>query len=176
MASSHRKLRGDEAHLISASRLALQWRSANTILGAGRPNIGAPTVRVWANARRGRASDLTGNAHLPRLLDFVGAVGLIQRNPRHRRSAIDGLSWRIVMVDITVPPAFWQTRLLPMGTIEQWFAESGARVEAGVPVASVRVEEALHEISAPCAGKLTISLGKDAIVEPGTVLATIELP
>jgi len=45
---------------------------------------------------------------------------------------------------------------LPEGIVERWFIADGAVVAAGDLMAEVRIEDALHEITSPASGRLTI--------------------
>lgn len=78
------------------------------------------------------------------------------------------------MQDIRIDGALWASSMLPEGIVERWFITSGATIRAGEPIAEVRIEDALHEIVAPADGRATIVAAANAIVEPGSVLATLE--
>ncbi len=77
------------------------------------------------------------------------------------------------MRDVRVDSGLWRSSILPEGIVERWFVADGARVTAGAPVAAVRIEDALHEITAPADGVLTIRAKANAVVDPGSVLAEI---
>ena len=68
----------------------------------------------------------------------------------------------------------WATSLLPEGVIERWLASERAFVKRGEPLAMVRIEGALHELTAPADGWLAIERRANAVVEPGAVIARIE--
>jgi hypothetical protein len=57
--------------------------------------------------------------------------------------------------------------------IEQWLLADGSVVEAGDPVASVRIEDALHQLVAPARGRLSIGMRANSVVEPDTGIGTI---
>jgi pyruvate/2-oxoglutarate dehydrogenase complex dihydrolipoamide acyltransferase (E2) component len=78
------------------------------------------------------------------------------------------------MVDVKVPDDLWATATLPEGVLEQWLVPDGATVRAGDPVASVRIEDALHEVMAPAQGRLAIAAAAHAVIEPGTLLARLD--
>ena len=78
--------------------------------------------------------------------------------------------------DITVPAELWATNILPEGLLERWIFADAALVEAGDPVASVRIEGALHNIIAPSRGRLHISSWPNAVIEPGSAIGTISRP
>ncbi len=78
-----------------------------------------------------------------------------------------------VNTDITIPAELWSTSILPEGLLERWIFSDEARVEAGDPVAAVRVEGALHNIMAPSSGTLHIASKKNTVVEPGSAIGTI---
>ncbi|UVK47106.1 lipoyl domain-containing protein [Mesorhizobium sp. AR07] len=68
----------------------------------------------------------------------------------------------------------WGSTMLPEGIVERWFIVSGETIGAGERIAEVRIEEALREIVAPADGRVTIVAVVNDIVEPGSVLATLE--
>ena len=57
--------------------------------------------------------------------------------------------------------------------MERWFIADGATVAAGAPIAEIRIEDALHEITAPASGRLTIVAAANTVVEPGSLLARL---
>jgi pyruvate/2-oxoglutarate dehydrogenase complex dihydrolipoamide acyltransferase (E2) component len=77
------------------------------------------------------------------------------------------------MTPIRVEPDLWATSLLPEGMIEKWMLPDGAFVEAGEPVAALRIEGALHELQAPAEGWLSIYRKTNAVIEPGAVIGHI---
>lgn len=77
------------------------------------------------------------------------------------------------MTDIRLSEELWQNGMLPEGILERWFVADGTRVTSGVKIAEVRIESALHEITAPSAGALTILAAPNAVVEPGTVVGRL---
>jgi pyruvate/2-oxoglutarate dehydrogenase complex dihydrolipoamide acyltransferase (E2) component len=77
------------------------------------------------------------------------------------------------MVDVKVPDDLWATATLPEGVLEQWLVPDGATVHAGDPVATVRIEDALHEVVAPAQGRLAIAAAEKAVIEPGALLARL---
>jgi pyruvate/2-oxoglutarate dehydrogenase complex dihydrolipoamide acyltransferase (E2) component len=77
------------------------------------------------------------------------------------------------MTPIRVEPDLWATSLLPEGMIEKWLLPDGAFVEAGEPVAALRIEGALHELQASAEGWLSIDRKTNAVVEPGAVIGHI---
>lgn len=78
-----------------------------------------------------------------------------------------------LITKIAVSPDLWATSMLPEGIIEQWILPDGSRVEAGDPIATVRIEEALHDLVAPARGRLSIGLKVNSVIEPGTGIGTI---
>ncbi|CAN7364815.1 lipoyl domain-containing protein [Mesorhizobium sp. LjNodule214] len=78
------------------------------------------------------------------------------------------------MQDIKVDEALWASSMLPEGILERWFIASGETVRAGERIAEVRIEDALHEIVAPANGRATIVATVNAVIEPGSVLATLD--
>jgi pyruvate/2-oxoglutarate dehydrogenase complex dihydrolipoamide acyltransferase (E2) component len=76
------------------------------------------------------------------------------------------------MRDIKVDEALWASSMLPEGIVERWFIVDGAIVAAGDLMAEVRIEDTLHEITAPASGRLIIAAA-NTIVEPGSLLARL---
>jgi pyruvate/2-oxoglutarate dehydrogenase complex dihydrolipoamide acyltransferase (E2) component len=77
------------------------------------------------------------------------------------------------MQDIKVDEALWASSMLPEGIVERWFIADGATVAAGDLMAEIRIEDALHEITAPVSGRLTIIAAVNTVVEPGSLLAIL---
>lgn len=77
-------------------------------------------------------------------------------------------------MDVKVAETLWASSMLPEGVVEQWFVTTGAIVKAGERLAEVRIEDALHEITAPISGHLTIQASTNDIVEPGSVIGQVE--
>ena len=78
------------------------------------------------------------------------------------------------MRDIKVDEALWASSMLPEGIVERWFIANGAMISAGERIAEVRIEDALHEIVAPASGRATIVAAVNAVIEPGSILATLD--
>ncbi len=78
-----------------------------------------------------------------------------------------------VVTPLQVSADLWTTSLLPEGILEGWLRPDGGLVEAGDPVAIVRIEDALHELMAPAKGRLSISAKPYDVIEPGTVLGSV---
>ncbi len=78
-----------------------------------------------------------------------------------------------MITDIRVDPGLWRNSMLPEGFIEHWLRPDGARVEAGDPIAAIRIEESLHELAAPSRGRLHILQKDNAVIEPGMVIGEI---
>jgi hypothetical protein len=79
------------------------------------------------------------------------------------------------MTDIRIDEALWASSMLPEGTVERWFASDGGIVLAGQPVAEVRVEDCLHIIPAPGAGRLRIDIPANAVIEPDARIGVLEV-
>ena len=77
------------------------------------------------------------------------------------------------MQDINIDEALWASSMLPEGIVERWFVADGAIVAVGDPMAEIRIEDALHEITAPATGRLTIVAAANTVVEPGSLLARL---
>jgi len=78
------------------------------------------------------------------------------------------------MQDIKVDQALWASSMLPEGVLERWFITNGSTISAGERIAEVRIEDALHEIIAPASGRATIVAAVNAVIEPGSTLATLD--
>lgn len=78
------------------------------------------------------------------------------------------------MADLKVPDDLWATATLPEGVLERWLVPDGATVRAGDPVATVRIEESLHDVMAPTPGRLAIVAAETEVIEPGTLLARLD--
>ena len=74
---------------------------------------------------------------------------------------------------ISVAPELWSNSILPEDILERWIFADRRPVEAGDPVAVVRIESALHDILAPAKGELRISYQPNAVVEPGSVIGHV---
>ena len=78
------------------------------------------------------------------------------------------------MREIKVDQTLWASSMLPEGVVERWFIANGAMIRAGERIAEVRIEDALHEITAPAGGRATIVAAVNAVIEPGSTLATLD--
>jgi pyruvate/2-oxoglutarate dehydrogenase complex dihydrolipoamide acyltransferase (E2) component len=76
-------------------------------------------------------------------------------------------------VDVRVDEAIWASTILPEGIVQRRFIADGALAETGVKIAEIRVEGALHEITSPARGRVTIVAAVNDVVEPGSLLATL---
>jgi pyruvate/2-oxoglutarate dehydrogenase complex dihydrolipoamide acyltransferase (E2) component len=76
-------------------------------------------------------------------------------------------------MQVRIPEQLWASAILPEGALERWRVQPGEEVIAGAPLAEVRIEQALHEIVAPCTGRLTSASPVNAVLEPGSVIAEI---
>jgi pyruvate/2-oxoglutarate dehydrogenase complex dihydrolipoamide acyltransferase (E2) component len=76
-------------------------------------------------------------------------------------------------MNIVVAPELWATSILPEGLIERWFVSDGAMVKAGDLLAQIRIESALHDLTAPAAGRLSIESKVNSVVEPGRVIGRV---
>lgn len=78
------------------------------------------------------------------------------------------------MVEIKVDETLWQSDMAPEGLLERWLVSDGAAVKAGQAAVEVRIEDALHELMAPAAGRLVKLAAEGDVVEPGSILARID--
>lgn len=74
---------------------------------------------------------------------------------------------------IRVAPELWSCSMLPEGILERWLRPDGSTVNAGDPVATVRIEDSLHELIAPARGTLRTSLVANSLVEPGMAIGSV---
>ncbi len=77
------------------------------------------------------------------------------------------------MPEIKVSAGLWSTSLFPEGLIERWLRPDGSLVEAGTPIATIRIEDALHELMAPAGGRLIRGAKTGSIVDPGMVIGRV---
>jgi pyruvate/2-oxoglutarate dehydrogenase complex dihydrolipoamide acyltransferase (E2) component len=75
------------------------------------------------------------------------------------------------MAVINVPAELWSTSLLPEGILEHWLVADGDKVDAGSPIAIVRIEGARRGILAPTSGRIKSTAAENSVIEPGSVLA-----
>lgn len=75
---------------------------------------------------------------------------------------------------ISADEALWQNSMLPEGVVERWLVSDGDIAFAGHGIATIRIEGAVHEIVAPATGRLKIESKLSSVVEPGTLLATLD--
>jgi hypothetical protein len=71
------------------------------------------------------------------------------------------------MLDLKVPDSLWASTILPEGVLEWRLVSDVAAVRKGDPIATIRIEEALHEVTAPAQGRLPITIGGNDVIEPG---------
>jgi len=78
------------------------------------------------------------------------------------------------MTDIAVPKDLWDVDKTPEGIVANWFYTDGGNVPNGATVAEIMVEKSTFDITSPCAGRLHITVPKDGVVRPGTVIGHID--
>ncbi len=69
-----------------------------------------------------------------------------------------------IVTPIQVPPELWASTIMPEGILERWLVADGGPVRLGDPVATVRIEAALHDLMAPCKGRLHIDRETDSVI------------
>ncbi len=79
------------------------------------------------------------------------------------------------MLDVRIADDLWATSLLPEGRLERWRVEDGQLVRLGEVLAEVRLEDALHDILSPAAGRARRVARAGDVVEPGALLARLEV-
>lgn len=75
---------------------------------------------------------------------------------------------------VRVADDLWRSNMMPEGQLERWRAEHGAPVEAGQPLAEIRVEDSLHEVLSPARGRFTHAAHVGDMIEPGFLLGWVE--
>ena len=78
------------------------------------------------------------------------------------------------MTAVCVPQGLWDTKVVPEGVVSSWYYDEGAEVEKGAVLAVIMVEKTEYDIVAPVSGKLHIIADTDAIVVPGSQLASLQ--
>ena len=79
-------------------------------------------------------------------------------------------------MDVRLSDGLWASSIFPEGSLVRWFRADGDAVLPGDLLAEVRIEEALHEIVAPSAGRLSVLANMNVVIEPGTLIGRIESP
>lgn len=77
------------------------------------------------------------------------------------------------MSDVSISSALWAGSMLPEGILERWRVADGSIVGAGDVIAEIRIEDALHELTAPIPGRLVRLSEVNQVVEPGSVIGRI---
>ncbi len=77
------------------------------------------------------------------------------------------------MTDISISSAMWAGCMLPEGIFERWRVADGSLLAEGDVVAEIRIEDALHELTAPSRGHLTQFAEANQIIEPGSVIGRV---
>ena len=80
------------------------------------------------------------------------------------------------MSDIRVADDLWASSMVPEGVLERWFVHDGDAIVAGDHIAEIQIEGARHEIVAPSSGRISVIAGPGALIEPGSILATMASP
>jgi len=78
------------------------------------------------------------------------------------------------MPHLRIPQDYWAGAMLPEGVLERWCVPDGATVHHGQALAQVRVEDALHDLLSPAAGRLRVGCGAGAVVDPGMEIGRID--
>lgn len=76
-------------------------------------------------------------------------------------------------MDIRIDAQLWATSMAPEGVLERWRVSEGSDVRGGEAIAEVRIEDCLHEIIAPGPGRISQLASEGALIEPGTMIASI---
>jgi pyruvate/2-oxoglutarate dehydrogenase complex dihydrolipoamide acyltransferase (E2) component len=78
------------------------------------------------------------------------------------------------MAEVAIPRGLWDVAKTPEGILANWFYADGSAVSAGATIAEIMVEKTTFEITAPQSGQLHITVPKDGVVRPGTVVARVD--
>jgi pyruvate/2-oxoglutarate dehydrogenase complex dihydrolipoamide acyltransferase (E2) component len=79
------------------------------------------------------------------------------------------------MLEVRASEDLWASSMAPEGIVENWLVADASEVFAGDAIAAIKIEGALHEIIAPRSGRLAIVAAVNAMIEPGSVLATLSV-
>ena len=77
------------------------------------------------------------------------------------------------MATVRVADNLWVSSMLPEGIVERWLVADGANVAQGEAIVELRIEDALHDVQAPIAGRLMIATAVNCVIEPGTMLGEV---
>jgi pyruvate/2-oxoglutarate dehydrogenase complex dihydrolipoamide acyltransferase (E2) component len=77
------------------------------------------------------------------------------------------------MLTVRVDENLWNNSTMPEGELMRWRVSEGAHVEAGQPLAEVRIEDALHEIPSPASGILVRQAHTGEMIQPGSPLGWV---
>ncbi|WP_091742298.1 lipoyl domain-containing protein [Phenylobacterium immobile] len=76
-------------------------------------------------------------------------------------------------MNVTLSEDLWSSRVFPEGVLEAWRVEDGDAVMLGDAIAEVRIEDQLHEVTAPGGGVLHHMSVIGDVIEPGSVIAVL---
>jgi pyruvate/2-oxoglutarate dehydrogenase complex dihydrolipoamide acyltransferase (E2) component len=76
-------------------------------------------------------------------------------------------------IEIRVDEAISASTILPEGVVQRWFIADGALAETSAKIAEIRIEGALHEITSPASGRLTIIAAVNEVVEASLPIGDI---
>jgi 2-oxoglutarate dehydrogenase E2 component (dihydrolipoamide succinyltransferase) len=74
---------------------------------------------------------------------------------------------------VRIPPTLWDSDGTEEAFLTEWYAEDGATVEAGTPLAEVMVDKVTLEIEAPVSGRLEVRTPAESPIGLGTLVALI---
>lgn len=77
------------------------------------------------------------------------------------------------MQTLKIDERLWSSGMLPEGILEQWHVVDQEEVVDGQLLASVRIEDALHDIVAPAGGRIALAVPAASLIEPGSMIAMI---
>jgi biotin carboxyl carrier protein len=74
---------------------------------------------------------------------------------------------------VRVAENLWRSTMLPEGILERWTVATGAEVREGTCLAVVRIEDNLHDLLSPYAGRIVALVPENTVIEPGAIIAQI---
>ena len=76
-------------------------------------------------------------------------------------------------VPVVIPTTMWESDGTEEAVLTEWYAEDGAEVEAGAPLAEIMVDKVTMELDAPASGVLEIRTAAERPIGLGATIAVI---
>lgn len=77
-------------------------------------------------------------------------------------------------MEIRIDDQLWAASMAPLGVLQRWRVSDGVQVSQGQAIAEVLIEDCLHEITAPSAGRVLQVTPAGTMIEPGSLVAKVE--